>query len=132
MTMNATQRLIGAIAILAMPLVPAPSWAQSAIPEARTLFDGKVTLLDQGKAESIAVDYKTWMIAAHATVDSLPLTANTYVVVEVHSGKLTTVIADQRQSRRDGEFWVVAPGQRMSVVTDDRAVILHTLSLPSQ
>ena len=132
--MKATQRLIGGFAVIAMLFAPAMSWSQQPAPkfQSRVLFDGKVTLLTQGKEDSIAVDYKTWMIASHATVDDLPLAANSYVVVEVHSGKLTTIIGNERQTRYAGEFWVVASGQKMGIVTDDRAAILHTLTLPSR
>jgi hypothetical protein len=130
--MSARQGLIRAIVILMVQLVPAIGWSQqpAAKVESRDLFDGKVTLQAQGKDETISVGYKTWMIGAHATIDSLPLPGDRNVVVEVHSGTLATIIADQRQTRHTGEFWVVAPGQRMGIVTDDRAVILHTLSLP--
>lgn len=133
--MTSMQRSIGVMALLAMALAPAITSSQQAAPsrfQSRAQFDGKVTLLANGKEAAIAVDYKTWMINAHSNIESLPIGGNGNVIVEVHSGTLTTIIGDQRQPRRTGEFWVLPAGQKMGVVTSDRAVILHTLTVPSQ
>jgi hypothetical protein len=64
---------------------------------------------------------------------ALPLKSKSgFVVYELRAGKLTTIVNGNRQERREGEFWIVRPGETMSLETHDDSVVLQTIQLPDQ
>ena len=48
------------------------------------------------------------------------------LLVQLRAGEMTTVIDNERVERTVGEFWMVPPGRKMGVQTEDDKVILAT------
>jgi hypothetical protein len=62
---------------------------------------------------------------------ALPLKARGgFVVYELRSGKLTTIIDGRRQGRREGEFWVVRPGENIVLETESDNAVVQTIQIP--
>ena len=118
---------------------PQPAATQQASPANPSLppalrfdikFEGALALDDRGLAERVQIDYRTWYLQPRNTVRSLPFDAKGYLVVELHSGKLSTVIGDTKQQRQLGEIWVVPPDAIMTLESEDDTVIFKTIFLP--
>jgi hypothetical protein len=70
---------------------------------------------------------------APANLLALPLKApGGFVVYELRAGKLTTVIDGNRKERREGEFWLVRPGETIVLETEDDSVVVQTIEIPDR
>jgi len=139
----------------------AVAWAQPApdsrgVVTSRDRYSGRVTLEDRqpaaGPPTALTTRARTVSPTIHYQVLSLapgtragvaaPPAANLmalplkeqggFVIYELRAGKLTTVIDGQRQERREGEFWLVRPGQSIELEAADDAVVLQTIQIPAQ
>jgi hypothetical protein len=131
--MPRTSLSINIFVIAGLILAPVLAWSQQlpAGVQSPVRFAGNVTLLANGKKQSVPVSERTWAIPPGATIEDLRLGADGNLVVEVQSGVPTTIIDGKRQTRHLGEFFVVSAGQKVGVATTaDRSAILHTLLLP--
>lgn len=72
---------------------------------------------------------RTWILAPGLKAERLPLPAEANVVIELHAGKLETLIGDNRVSRKLGEIWTLQPGEPFVVTTSDDSVTLTTLAI---
>lgn len=64
---------------------------------------------------------------------ALPLRAQGgFTLYELRAGKLATIINGNRQERAEGEFWLVGPGDDITLETDDDSVLVQTLQIPGQ
>jgi hypothetical protein len=45
----------------------------------------------------------------------------------VRAGRLSTIVGGKRQFRSEGEFFTVAEGERLGVVTGDDEAVLQTV-----
>ena len=93
--------------------------------EFRMRFSGPVETRAGERLARPSVDYRTWTIPEH-TRTRLELPAGR-VLVELHSGKLLTVVGDQQQRRQPGEFWTMQPGEALTVQTEDDTAMLSTI-----
>jgi hypothetical protein len=87
-------------------------------------FDGWVAL---GAGDSVRVSVKTWAIPGDTTLASLVLPERGTSVVQVRAGRLSTIVGGKRQFRSEGEFFTVAEGERLGVVTGDDEAVLQTV-----
>ena len=91
-------------------------------------FSGTVTLKNKaGKAVPIHVSVKTWGIAGGREPIRLP--EQDFLIAQLHSGRVTTVIGGKQQVRGEGEFWVVSAGTQMAVEVTGEAAVLQTMTL---
>jgi hypothetical protein len=109
-----------------------PTWPQAAPSgfQSQVRFAGHVTLVQEGKRQPIAVSERTWFIRPGATVDDLRAGGEGSLLIEIRTGALTTIIDGRKQARRLGEFFVVAVGQKLTIVTADRSAIVRTILMP--
>jgi hypothetical protein len=53
-----------------------------------------------------------------------------YMLVEFRGGsQLTTIVGEKRQDRDEGDFWIVPPGESMTIETGRHSVVVQTISL---
>lgn len=91
-------------------------------------FVGMVAMKNQaGKPVPMRVSIRTWGIAGGREAIRLP--EQGFVIVQLHSGKLMTVIDGKEQERMEGEFWVVQPGMQMTVEVTSEAAVLQVMTL---
>jgi len=91
-------------------------------------FLGSVTLKNKaGKSVPLKVSVRTWGITGGREAIHVP--EQGFVIVQLHSGKLTTVIDGKAQERGEGEFWVVGPGTQMAVEVTSEAAVLQAMTL---
>jgi len=110
-------------------------------------FSGRVSLGEKAQPRALAlapnVHYQALSLApgTRATTSLPPNPAfaalrlkgqGGFTIYELHSGKLTTIINGDRRERRAGEFWIVRPGENITLETDDDTVSLQTLQIPGQ
>ena len=105
----------------------------------RDRFSG--TVIQGGKArKSMSVHYQVFSLAPgtsaatspppNTRVLELPLkVVGGLIVFELRAGKLTTIIDGKRQSRSEGEFWVVQPGEDIVLEADDDSVVVQTIQI---
>jgi len=91
-------------------------------------FIGTVAMKNKaGKSVPLQVSVRTWGIAGGHEAIRLP--EQGFVVIQLHSGKVTTVIDGKVQERGEGEFWVVRPGTQMTVAVTSEAAVLQAMTL---
>jgi len=96
-------------------------------PEPIERFRGPVTVRTAaGANRTVNVAIRTWGIQNRQRI-TLPETG--FRVVQLISGDLTTVIAGQRQQRKEGDFWTVPAGQDLVVETARDTVMLSVVSI---
>jgi hypothetical protein len=136
-----------ALAFGAAPLLAQPGDIAKGRVSARDRFSGAVAMGERQLTGAIAlkprVRYQVMSLAPgvraapFAPPDkellNLPLRAKGgYVVYELRAGKLTTDIDGKKQERREGEFWLVRPGENIVLETADDSVIVQTLQIPGE
>jgi len=124
--------VVGAAAIAAMPQNPSSKnqkEGRAAERLSRTdRFVGSVTMKNKaGKSVPLQVSVRTWGIAGGREAIRLP--EQGFVVIQLHSGKLTTVIDGKAQQRGESEFWIVRPGTQMTVEVTSEAAVLQAMTL---
>jgi hypothetical protein len=145
------------IAVLALALSSAPGSSQPkkkndtkdpGVVSAQDRFSGRVSIGEKAPTATLAlqgpnIHYQVLSLAPgiraaaapppNAKIMALPLKGQGgFVIYELRAGKLTTIINGNRQQRREGEFWVVRPGESIELETDDDSVVVQTLQIPGQ
>jgi|SRR5947209_12924719 len=109
----------------------APSVRDRMSPRALELFDGKIMVrTKQEKVEEKRVVIRNWFMPKGLRVPRFP--EEGFMIVQLQSGRLTTIIDGQRQERKSGEFWFVPAGSVMSIETARTAASLETMAMKSQ
>jgi hypothetical protein len=122
---NARTIVIGLAALLASSLARADApKLQPFAPTPYATFEGKLAT----KAGELAVVARDWIIHNDKRVEKFPESG--MVLVELRSGfSATTVIDGKRETRHQGDSWLVPDGATMTVETDRYSVILHTVAV---
>jgi hypothetical protein len=136
------------IAVCALTLSNASAWAESAKREPGVVssldrFSGRLSMGDRETLRAAApnIHYQVLSLApgtraapvppANSNLQALRLKARGgFVVYELRAGKLTTIIDGKRQERREGEFWLVRPGEDITLEADDDSVVVQTIQIP--
>jgi hypothetical protein len=124
--------VVGAGALAAMPQNPSSKNQEEGRATERLSrddrFAGTVAMKNKaGKSVPLQVSLRTWGIAGGREAIRLP--EQGFVVIQLHSGKLTTVIDGIAQERAEGEFWVVRQGTQMTVEVTSEAAVLQAMTL---
>lgn len=127
----------GWIVVLALPGFanqPTESSAAAAMPEGvrfTTRFDGLVTVRGAaGRTKTIHVVIRDWFIPKAHVISRFPESGP--VLVELVGGSVSTIIGQQRQTRRPSEFWMVAQGTSMAIEAGVRAAALQTVAIQNE
>jgi len=148
-----------AIALWGLTSAPLPLTAQPApdatdVVSSRDRFSGHITFEERrtppGPAPLVArprvmtptIHYQVLSLAPglraaappapQPDIRAVPLKAQGgYVIYELRAGKLTTVINGNRQERGLGEFWLVRPGETITLETHDDSVVVQTIQIPN-
>jgi hypothetical protein len=68
-----------------------------------------------------------WQIHGQQKIQNFPESG--LLVVELHSGKVTTIINGKEERRNPGEFWTVPAGASMSVQVTSESAALHVVAV---
>jgi len=79
--------------------------------------------------KAVQVDMRTWILAPGLKAERLALPGDAIIIIELHAGKLETLIGDKREQRKPGTIWLVQPGESIAFTTEDDSVTLTTLAL---
>ena len=79
-----------------------------------------------GATRTVRVAIRTWGIPNRQRA-TLP--ERGYLIVQLVSGEATTIIANERRQRKEGEFWTVAAGQALLLETARDTVTLSVISI---
>jgi hypothetical protein len=90
-------------------------------------FAGETRVRTAQGVAAVRVDVRNWTLGGGLKLDELPLQAKGLMIVQLRSGQVTTVIDGKREARKEGQFWTVAEGVRMSLETGDDSAILQTI-----
>jgi hypothetical protein len=124
-------RFATALLVLAVGATIAPAGAQPAppplvkYPEPQVRFNGEL----KRAGGATRVELKTWILAPGLRTERLALPKDAVIVIELHAGKLETLIGDKREPRRLGAVWRVLPGESIAFTTEDDSVTLTTLAI---
>jgi len=123
--------VVGAAALAATPQNTSKNqeegWAKERLSR-NDRFVGSVTIKNKaGKLVPLQTSMRTWGIAGGREAIHVP--EQGFVIMQLHSGKLTTVIDGKAQERGEGEFWVVQPGTQMTVEVTSEAAVLQAMTL---
>jgi hypothetical protein len=136
--------LYGLLLLGSLALSPASAWGQR-VPDnppvisTRERFSGQILFGGGTLAATPTVHYQelslrpgmqaTWP-SADGRIPQLPLKGKGgYLLFELRSGKLATVINGNRQERAQGEIWIIGPQDRIILETADDSVVVQTIQL---
>lgn len=131
--MNRILLIVGPLFFLAvLPAQEKPKVAtQPPAPHALQSFErfnnARVAFVAKGKPTTAHVTVHDWLLHGRQKVEKFPETG--MLVVELHSGKVTTVINGKEEKRNPGDFWTVPAGASMSVEVTSESAALHVLAV---
>jgi quercetin dioxygenase-like cupin family protein len=120
-------------------LLAASSAQKTAPPKAETLDENAVQAIERfdnkqmavavkgGKPAVVHVAIHDWLIQGKQKIEKFP--AQGQLLVQLHSGKITTVISGKEEKHLPGDFWVVPAGASMSVQVTSESAALHVVAL---
>jgi len=124
-------------------LIVISTWGQTAAqtppdskPAAETLnafaktdrFAGKALLKSKnGRAQEVSAVLQNWALHGRIQVEKFP--EHNFLVVYLHSGKVTATIDGKPEQHKGGDFWTVPAGASMSLQVTSESALLETLAL---
>ena|SRR5450432_858483 len=87
----------------------------------------QMTLVKAGKAAPAHVTIRDWQIHGRQTVEKFPETGA--LIVNLHSGRITTTIGGTQEKREPGDYWNVPAGTSMGVQVTSESAILHVVAI---
>ena len=91
-------------------------------------FDGPVTFRARdGQPRTVRVVVRNWTIPNRQQIARFP--EEGFLIVQLRGGQLTTVIAGQRQERKEDEYWTVPAGVSMSIETGNDTATIQTTAV---
>jgi quercetin dioxygenase-like cupin family protein len=120
--------LASSTATAVRPQVPHGPQPPAAAVQALSRFDGRLAFRSaEGPMRELHVVVRQWQIHGRQHIERFP--ERGFVVVHLHSGRLTTVINGKEETRKGGDFWVVPAGASMSVLVTSESALLETTSV---
>src|SRR6266536_2173225 len=96
--------------------------------EALTRFQGKVYLRSKtARLRPLSVAVRNWQLHGAQMIEAFPEKGS--LIIQLHSGKVKTMINGKEAERRQGDFWLVPAGARMSVQVISESAFLQVFSL---
>ena len=94
-------------------------------------FEGQAAFrTKQGKPKELHIVIRNWEIHGRQRIDKFP--EEGFMVVHLHSGKVTTVINGKEEKRSGDAFWTVPAGSSMSVQVTSESALLETMAVRKQ
>jgi quercetin dioxygenase-like cupin family protein len=95
------------------------------------IFEGKTRVRSVARNElhETNVRIQNVAIVGGQKLDSIGLRSDGIVIIQLRGGKLTTIIDGKRQQRKEGEFWTVPAGARMTFETEDDTATIQTIEI---
>jgi hypothetical protein len=91
-------------------------------------FEGTAKLTAKGAAPAtLHVSKKNWGIHGRQKIERFPEAG--FLIVHLHSGLVTTIIAGKEEKRKVGDYWTVPAGSQMSVHVTSESASLETFSI---
>lgn len=127
------QRLILSSMFAAGLFAMTPVFAQqeNKLVRSSAIFDGKTRVREaaRGELRETNVRIQNVAIVGGQKVESIGLRSNGIVIMQLRGGELTTVIDGKRQERKEGEFWTVPAGAKISFETEDDTATIQTIEI---
>ena len=125
-------RFVGIVLALVACAMTAFAAAQGTLrkyPEPRVRFEGEVQVGAADARRTVQADMRTWILAPGLKEERLALPGDATMIIELHAGKLETLVGDRREQRKPGTIWLVQPGEPLAFTTQDDSVTLTILAL---
>jgi quercetin dioxygenase-like cupin family protein len=91
-------------------------------------FQGKAVLKSKtGRPQEVSAVLQNWALHGRIRVEKFP--EHDFLVVYLHSGKVTAVIDGKPEQHKGGDFWTVPAGATMSLQVTSESALLQTLAL---
>jgi hypothetical protein len=90
-----------------------------------TLYEGKLTFSRDGATVDVPFMVEEFIIDGGQKIDNLDLRFEGILIVQLRGGELLTQVARERTERHVSEFWVVPPGDRLIMETEDDSAIIR-------
>ncbi len=101
--------------------------AKNALQPIERFNNRQMTLAIKGKPASAHVTVHDWLLHGKQKVDRFPATGQ--LLVQLHSGRITTVINGKEEKREPGDFWTVPAGASMAVTVTSESAALHVVGI---
>ncbi|HLW83773.1 MAG TPA: hypothetical protein VKR60_01080 [Candidatus Sulfotelmatobacter sp.] len=91
-------------------------------------FAGKALLKSKnGRPQEVSAVVQNWALHGRIKVEKFP--EHNFLVVYLHSGKVTATIDGKPEPHKGGDFWTVPAGATMSLQVTSESALLQTLAL---
>lgn len=118
-----------AFAIACAALLPAQERSTQSSDAAPVLgrerFRGEIPITTREGARTLAVTQRNWSLAGGRA--EIPDTG--FLVVQLHSGNVTTTINGESQKRMPNDWWTVPEGAKWSVQITSEHAVLHVTAI---
>jgi len=122
-------RLLSKTVIMVLLFAPAIQGQNTDQYRRTTLFDGTITFTHNNIRQDVPFLVEELIIDGGQSIDNLEFRHEGLLIVQLRGGELFTTIQNERRERQVSEFWVVQPGGRLNLNTDDDSAILRTYLL---
>lgn len=84
-------------------------------------------LVAAGRPIRARIAIRDWQIHGKQRIERFPETGT--LIVQLHSGRITTTIGGTTANRDPGEHWTVPAGTPMSIQVTSESALLHVVSI---
>lgn len=132
-------RVLAVLAVSVLGVTPAATQQKaSAQPEQKpeaavalkplSRFDGRTAFrTKQGKSRELHVVVRNWEIHGRQRIEKFP--EEGFMLVHLHSGKVTTVIDGKEEKWGGDAFWTVPAGSTISAQVTSESALLETMAV---
>ena len=128
--MRPTFRCVGSILVVGIICASASVAQRAGAGAFRRIdrFDGNITIrTTEGRRQTLHVMIRKWEVPGHQKAIRFPEEGP--LVVHLHSGRVTTVIAGKEEHRGGGSFWVLPVGASMSIEVTSESALFETATV---
>jgi len=106
--------VLGCLGLAAVTFAQKKEGASTGALQHTERFQGTAALKDKaGKAKTVRLAVHNWTLLGEQHIDEFP--EHGFLLVQLLSGKVTTVIDGKTEKRNKGEFWVVRANEKMGI-----------------
>jgi quercetin dioxygenase-like cupin family protein len=106
--------VLGCLGLAAVAFAQKKEGSGAAAAKQTERFQGTAALKDKaGKAKTVRLAVHNWTLLGEQHIDQFP--EHGFLLVQLLSGKVTTVIDGKTEKRNKGEFWVVPANAKMGI-----------------
>ena len=89
-----------------------------------TVIEETLSFSYRNQSVQVPAIFEKIVVEGSQRVADIPFPFEGLMLVQLRAGELETMISNDRKERQLGEFWVVQPGERMEIQTEDDKAIL--------